>query len=144
LQSRYVNDFIPPSGDHSRALVSERTLKCRCGHAGISRSTKLLADLPPRGAPGGLPQSKRTDPLMTLHEKEIDVFSVMKTNLTPETLKYYPFNGYSLNVLPIFRHVASGILMGVKKELTADFRIIKAMGTDCDKIEVVHLDVWKS
>ncbi|GFX99605.1 hypothetical protein TNCV_5026581 [Trichonephila clavipes] len=41
------------------------------------------------------------------------------------------------------RQVASGILIRVKRELTADFRIIKMMEVDSDKSEVVHLDVWK-
>ncbi|GFU51679.1 hypothetical protein NPIL_147801 [Nephila pilipes] len=68
----------------------------------------------------------------------------MEANLTSENLKYYHSKVYSLYALPKFRQVASGILIGVKKELAANFRIIKAMATDCDKSEVVHLDVWKS
>ncbi|GFT62025.1 hypothetical protein NPIL_326991 [Nephila pilipes] len=32
---------------------------------------------------------------------------------------------------------------GVKKELKAEFRIIKEMGTDWNKREIVHLEVWK-
>ncbi|GIY49133.1 hypothetical protein CDAR_308421 [Caerostris darwini] len=50
---------------------------------------------------------------------------------------------FALYVLTKSRQVASDILIGVKKELTADFRIIKTMGTDSGKSEVVHLDVWK-
>ncbi|GFS98400.1 hypothetical protein NPIL_383231, partial [Nephila pilipes] len=49
---------------------------------------------------GGLSQSKRTELLMTLREKEIDVFSIMGANLTCENPKYYSFKGYSLYVLP--------------------------------------------
>ncbi|GFT19287.1 hypothetical protein NPIL_30121 [Nephila pilipes] len=64
---------------------------------------------------GGLSQSKRTEFLMILHEKEIDVFSIMEANLTSENLKNYLFKEYSLYVLPNFKQVASGI----KKELTA-------------------------
>ncbi|GFU31366.1 hypothetical protein NPIL_542991 [Nephila pilipes] len=93
---------------------------------------------------GGLPQSKRMELLMTLHEKEIDVFSIKEANLTSKNLNYYPFKRCCLYVHLKFKQVVSGILIGVKKELTADFRIIKAMGTDCDKNEVVFLDVWKS
>ncbi|GFT03126.1 hypothetical protein NPIL_305311 [Nephila pilipes] len=77
-----------------------------------------------------LSQSKRMELLMTLHEKEIDVFSIMKANLASENLKYCPLKRYSLYVFPKFRQIARGILISVKKELTADFRIIKAMGTD--------------
>ncbi|GFU44250.1 hypothetical protein NPIL_259421 [Nephila pilipes] len=68
----------------------------------------------------------------------------MEANLTSENLKYYPFKGYSLYVLPKFRQVAGGILIGVIKELTADFCIIKVMETDCDKSGVVSMNVWKS
>ncbi|GFY71750.1 hypothetical protein TNIN_265911 [Trichonephila inaurata madagascariensis] len=67
----------------------------------------------------------------------------MEANLSTENLKYYPFKGFSLCVLTKSRQVASGILIGVKRELTAEFRIIKAMGVDSDKSEIVHLDVWK-
>jgi hypothetical protein len=33
-------------------------------------------------------------------------------------------------------------LVGVKRNLTADFRIIKEMGNGSDKSEVVQIDVW--
>ncbi|GFV43481.1 hypothetical protein TNCV_4592051 [Trichonephila clavipes] len=33
--------------------------------------------------------------------------------------------------------------VGIKRELIANFRIIKAMGVDSDKREVDNLDVWK-
>ncbi|GFS46532.1 hypothetical protein NPIL_585501 [Nephila pilipes] len=74
--------------------------------------------------------SQSTELLMNLHEKEIDVCSIMEANLTSENLKYYSFKGYSFYELPKFRQVVSGILIGVKKELTADLRMIKAMTTD--------------
>ncbi|XP_035229941.1 uncharacterized protein LOC118201889 [Stegodyphus dumicola] len=67
----------------------------------------------------------------------------MEANLTIKNLKYYPFKGYSLHVLTKFRKVASGILIGIKKDLTADFHIIKEMGVDGDRSEVVYLDIWK-
>ncbi|KAG8192562.1 hypothetical protein JTE90_015197 [Oedothorax gibbosus] len=92
---------------------------------------------------GGLSQSKRMEILQTLGERDVDVFAIMEANLTDKNLKYYSFRGFSLYVLKKFRQVASGILIGVKRELTADFRIIKEMGVDGDKSEVVHLDVWK-
>ncbi|GIY78088.1 hypothetical protein CEXT_566181 [Caerostris extrusa] len=93
---------------------------------------------------GGLSQSKRAELLLTLCEKDIDVFTIMEANLTTEKLKYYSFKGYSLYVLEKSRQAASGILIGVKRELTTDFRIIKAMGADNVKSEVEHgcLDIW--
>ncbi|GFS94744.1 hypothetical protein NPIL_509741 [Nephila pilipes] len=66
---------------------------------------------------GGLSQSKRTELLKILHEKEIDVFSIMETNLASENLKCYPFKG--------------------------DDQLLSQL-SDCDKGEVAHLDVWKS
>ncbi|KAG8174101.1 hypothetical protein JTE90_010330 [Oedothorax gibbosus] len=72
---------------------------------------------------GGLSQSKRMEILQTLGERDVDVFAIMEANLTDKNLKYYSFRGFSLYVLKKFRQVASGILIGVKRELTADFRI---------------------
>ncbi|GFS67112.1 hypothetical protein NPIL_603231, partial [Nephila pilipes] len=73
----------------------------------------------------GLSLSKRTEPLITLHEEEIDIFSIMESDLASKNLKYYSLKGYSLYVLPKLRQVASSILIGVKKELAADFCIMK-------------------
>jgi exonuclease III len=69
---------------------------------------------------GGLSQAKRMELLQTLHERDIDVFTIMEANLTADSRKYYPFQGYSLFVLTKFRQIASGILVGVKRNLTAD------------------------
>ncbi|GFT30262.1 hypothetical protein TNCV_3467121 [Trichonephila clavipes] len=91
---------------------------------------------------GGLSQSKRKELLQTLSQKYFDVFTIMEANLTTENLKYYPFKGFLFMCLQNL-DVASGIVIGVKREVTADFRIIKAMGVEYDKSEVTHLDVWK-
>ena len=40
------------------------------------------------------------------------------------------------------RRISSGIAIGAKKELSCKFRVIKEM-TNSDRLEVVHLDVWK-
>ncbi|GIY49276.1 hypothetical protein CEXT_324861 [Caerostris extrusa] len=49
----------------------------------------------------------------------------MEANLTLDTVKFYPFPGYKLYLLPKYRKVASGILVGIKDTLTADFEFFK-------------------
>ncbi|GIY20397.1 hypothetical protein CEXT_572251 [Caerostris extrusa] len=67
----------------------------------------------------------------------------MEANLTLDTVKFYPFPGYNLYLLPKYRKVASGILVGIKDTLTADFEICKEMGESEDKSEIIKLEVWK-
>ena len=93
---------------------------------------------------GALSQPKKTELQTTLTKYNIDVFSIMEANLTSNTLKYYNLKGYTLHLLEKYRQVASGILVGVKKDLTSEFKIIKEMGDDEDKAEIVRVDVWKN
>ncbi|GIX84731.1 hypothetical protein CEXT_84121 [Caerostris extrusa] len=67
----------------------------------------------------------------------------MEANLTLDIVKFYPFPGYNLYLLPKYRKVASGILVGIKDTLTADFEICKEMGESEDKSEIIKLEVWK-
>ncbi|GIY15568.1 hypothetical protein CDAR_618821 [Caerostris darwini] len=64
----------------------------------------------------------------------------MEANLTLDTVKHYPFKGYNVYLLPKYRKVASGILMGIKDTLTADFEICKEMGGSEDKSEIIKLE----
>ncbi|GFY76161.1 reverse transcriptase domain-containing protein [Trichonephila inaurata madagascariensis] len=68
----------------------------------------------------------------------------MEANLSNDKLKYFSFKGYSLYILPKSRQMVSGLLVGVKTGLTADFRIIKDMDCSPDKNEVIKLNLWKN
>ncbi|GIY08452.1 hypothetical protein CEXT_255631 [Caerostris extrusa] len=63
----------------------------------------------------------------------------MEANLALDTVKYYPFPGYNVYLLPKYRKVASGILVGIKDTL----EICKEMRECEDKCEVIKLEVWK-
>ncbi|GFS38283.1 hypothetical protein NPIL_594561 [Nephila pilipes] len=67
----------------------------------------------------------------------------MSANLNEDSVKFYPFPRYTLFLLPKYRQVASGILIGVRNELIADFKGIKSMGTSIDKSEIVKIQLWK-
>ena len=64
----------------------------------------------------------------TLLKFDIEVFTIMKANLTDEQLNCSSFFGYVTYLLPKFRQVASGILVGVKRGFIADFEVFKTKG----------------
>ncbi|GFS69504.1 hypothetical protein NPIL_501871 [Nephila pilipes] len=66
----------------------------------------------------------------------------MEDNLTNET-QIFSFPGYSFYLLPKFRKIASGILVGVKNSLIANFDMYKQLGESEDKSKIVRIDVWK-
>ena len=51
--------------------------------------------------------------------------------------------GYQLNPKKRDRKISSGMIIGVKTELSCSFKIIKEM-TNSDRLEAVSLNVWKS
>ncbi|GIX86823.1 hypothetical protein CDAR_255451 [Caerostris darwini] len=70
------------------------------------------------------------------------VFAIMEAKITPDKLQFFPFKGYTLHLLPCFRQITSGILVGIKRDMANDFKIVKKMGNGDDRNEVVHLNVW--
>ena len=68
----------------------------------------------------------------------------MEANLTHDDLSYYHFNGCTNHLLQKFRQIASGILVGIRDNLTSTFTEIKEMGNSADKSEIVQIDVWKN
>jgi len=92
---------------------------------------------------GGMSQNKKTELHLNLVKHNVDIFTVMETNLMAEKLIYYQLSGYTLYSLPKYRQVASGILIGVSNSLCAEFKIIKEMGNSEDKSEIVKVNVWK-
>ena len=76
---------------------------------------------------GGFFQFKKIHIQRSLQKYNIDLFAIMEANLTEDSLKFHPFPGYILYLLPKYRQVASGILIGAKKDLVTDFNIIKCM-----------------
>ena len=93
---------------------------------------------------GALSQTKKVELARTLNKQKIDVFTIMEANLSNEDVKYYHFNGYTLHILQKYRQIASGILVGVRNDITNTFTEVKHMGTDTDKSEIVQVDVWKN
>lgn len=68
----------------------------------------------------GLSQSKEAELIQSLKLQNIAVYTIMKANLTELSVKFYSISGYNLYFLPKYTRVASGLLVGVKKELVAD------------------------
>ncbi|KAI5754580.1 hypothetical protein M8J77_009716 [Diaphorina citri] len=91
---------------------------------------------------GGLTASKRTELEQIININNIDVFCIMEANLTEELLTF-SFKGYYFFLHPKARQIASGILIGVKEELTSNFKIVNEMNTT-DKIEISQVDIWKN
>ncbi|KAL1446487.1 hypothetical protein WDU94_006586, partial [Cyamophila willieti] len=95
-----------------------------------------------QGNAGGLTASKRIELDKTLADNDIDMFCIMEANLTHDSLNFI-IPGYTLHLLPKFRQIASGILVGVKSVLMSTFIIIKEMNNG-DKIKITKTDVWKN
>ncbi|VDO14698.1 unnamed protein product [Rodentolepis nana] len=70
--------------------------------------------------------------LATQLQDTIDLPS-KEANISDDKLKYYQFPGYTLYNLPKYRQVASGILTGVKEDLTSHYDLIKSLGSTKDK-----------
>lgn len=70
------------------------------------------------------------------------MFCIMESNITEENMTF-DMNEYNLHILPKNRQIASGILVGVKCNLTSTFCIVKEMDTS-DKIEITKTEIWKN
>ncbi|VDO08938.1 unnamed protein product [Rodentolepis nana] len=92
---------------------------------------------------GGMSPDKKIQVQKILQTYDVDIFTIMKANISDDKLKYYRFPGYTLYNLPKYRQVASGILTGVKEGLTSHYDLIKSMGSTQDKCEIIRLNVWK-
>ena len=57
-------------------------------------------------------------------------------------MERFVFPGYNVFLLEKGRKIASGILVGMKKNITSRFEIIKPMGETNDKIEITFLNCW--
>lgn len=90
---------------------------------------------------GGLLKSKKAAVEKFLMNNDVDVFSVVEANITEETHKYYKFAGYKTYILPKHWQIASGILIGAKSRLTADFKIVKEM-SNSNTSEIAKLEIW--
>nr|CDS35117.1 hypothetical protein HmN_000993900 [Hymenolepis microstoma] len=88
-------------------------------------------------------QDKKIQSQKTLDTYNMDIFTIMESNLTNEKLTYSQFPGFTLHLLPNDRQVASGILTGVKEGLTSHCEIIKSMRSMQDICEIIRLNVWK-
>nr|CDS25492.1 hypothetical protein HmN_000592900 [Hymenolepis microstoma]CUU98165.1 hypothetical transcript [Hymenolepis microstoma] len=91
-----------------------------------------------------MPQDMKFRIQKILDTYNIDIFTIMESNLSDDKLTYYQFSGYILHLLPKDQQAASGILTGVKEGLASRYEIIKSMSSMQDICEVIRLDVWKS
>lgn len=89
---------------------------------------------------GGLTQAKRLELLKILNDKKVDIFTIMEANRLEKDLERFSFPGYNIFLLEKGRQIASGILVGVKNNLTSSFEIVKSMGDTEDKIEITKLN----
>ncbi|VDN97854.1 unnamed protein product [Rodentolepis nana] len=74
---------------------------------------------------GAMPQDKKIQVQKILQNYDVDIFTIMEANLSDDKLKYYQLPDYTLYLLPNYRQVASGILIGVKEGLTSHYDLIK-------------------
>ncbi|VDN97657.1 unnamed protein product [Rodentolepis nana] len=65
---------------------------------------------------GGMSPDKKIQVQKILQTYDVDIFTIIETNISEGKLKYYRFPGYTLYNLPKYRQVVSGILTGVKEE----------------------------
>jgi ribonuclease HI len=93
---------------------------------------------------GGMSQSKQIELEQVLHSKNIDVFCIVEANMSQQVLASYNFPYYKTYLLPKYRKIASGILVGIHNSLTSFFKEVKVMGNTNDKSEVVEVNVWKN
>lgn len=93
---------------------------------------------------GGLSQSKKAELSKIISTNKIDVFILLEANKTTEDMENFQFPGYTSHILEKHRQIASGIVVGVKRNMIADFKIIKSMGSTDDKMEMINLHIWKA
>ena len=94
---------------------------------------------------GGLTTNKIIEYEQLLNIHNPDVFAVIDAGSFAEKqdkLNEY-FKGYQLNLKKRDRKISSGMIVGVKRELSCSFKIIKEM-SNSDRLEAVSLNVWKS
>ena len=87
-------------------------------------------------------QAKKAELAKILHEENVDVFCIVEANTLDENLKYFEIRDYKLYNLPKTRQIASGILVGIHKDITHKFYRVKEMH-DTDKCEIVRIETWK-
>ncbi|KAJ4427120.1 hypothetical protein ANN_24736 [Periplaneta americana] len=88
-------------------------------------------------------QDKKTELAKVLFTKQVDVFGIMEANICNNQKKYFSIKGYTTYLLLKGRQIASGMLIGVRNNLTSNFKIMKEMN-ETDKIEIAYLDLWRS
>jgi hypothetical protein len=83
-----------------RRCPFQSKLKNRCRDPSQSTHTdpKIL-----QWKAGGLSQNKKPELHLNLVKHEVDIFTIMETNLTAEKLIYYQLSGYTLFSLPKYR-----------------------------------------
>ena len=91
---------------------------------------------------GGLSTDKFTELKVILDKHDTDMFAIVEAGAATEAINTYKYRKYNLYVLPRGRQVASGIIVGVKKDITAKFKILHEMGEN--KFEAVQITIWKN
>ncbi|KAJ4438821.1 hypothetical protein ANN_14773 [Periplaneta americana] len=95
------------------------------------------------------PQRKQEAPRPTTtssedRSKHVNKGTPRGANKTTEDMENFQFPGYTSHILEKLRQIASGIVVGVKRNMIPDFKIIKSMGSTDDKMEMINLNVWKA
>lgn len=84
-------------------------------------------------------QAKKAE-ISSIVEKEVDVSCILEANVTRDQMKYYEFTNYIFHILTKARQIASGIMIGIIKDLKHKFVKVKDM-TENDKSEIVKVRV---
>jgi ribonuclease HI len=94
---------------------------------------------------GGLTEAKYIELKTIIRNNNIDAFAIVEAGSISDTnnLDKAEFEGYKIYNLPRSRQISTGMIIGVKVELTATFHIIHEMEEN-DKIEIAQLEVWNT
>lgn len=74
--------------------------------------------------------------------EKTDVFAIVEAGASTDSLDFYRHRDYVIYALPRSRQIASGIIVGVKKTITTNFKIIHEMQEN--KFEAVEVNLWKN
>ena len=125
-----------PKAKHSGVIVPQSDL--RVGTAMGEKQLKIA-----QWNCRGFSQTKKTELEHLLHEENIDVFGSMEANLAADQMEYFNIKGFTVYILPKARQIASGMIIGVKHNITHSFEIVRE-SNDSNKLEITKMEVWKN
>ncbi|GFW54316.1 hypothetical protein TNCV_3702771 [Trichonephila clavipes] len=91
---------------------------------------------------GGLTIDKFIELKAVISKESPDAIGITESDSSADNLRFFPLKGYKSYSLGRSRQIASGIVIFVKNDLTAEPLLKHAM-TSSDSLEAIELRVWK-